>query len=281
MRKTLIALIMMASPMLYSLPYEEDDSLQIVPRTLNIGNDSEFVDEELAGGEKCRKPKQGPIGPTGPTGATGATGQQGERGTKGDTGPRGATGVTGVTGTSGATGIGVTGAPGATGATGTTGVQGLTGAAGATGSLGSTGAVGPTGASLASYGTMNNNVNPTVVVAGGTIPFNQGFFHDMNGADVPPPLLIFTVNNSGDYEITFGASFLQINIEIQLFRNGSPVTGGSLLCASSLEMTTASVIDPFVVAGDTYQVKCITGGTLQSSGADINAFLVIKQLAQR
>lgn len=137
-------------------------------------------------------------GATGPTGPTGATGPRGDPGPAGSTGPRGATGLTGSTGPTGPSGpTGLTGATGASGPTGSTGSQGTTGAPGATGLVG----LSP------SFGSFYSS-NDQFILQNQAVYFEKENFPQVGNAFSYTPAVgstIFTINQTGYYEISYGA----------------------------------------------------------------------------
>ena len=151
---------------------------------------------------------------TGPTGPAGS----------GSTGPTGAQGVTGVTGPTGSQGlIGPTGPTGVTGPTGSQGLMGPTGPTGAMGPMGADGLMGPTGptgpAGFLSidfgYAYLLGSAGGTVVAAGATVILNQ-LVSTPPGTKLSLASGLITVNDTGFYQVTFGASSASASTPIQL-----------------------------------------------------------------
>lgn len=159
------------------------------------------------------------------------------KGATGPTGPKGPAGATGITGAMGPSGvIGATGSTGPTGPNGSTGPNGPPGFAGATGpggSTGSTGSMGVTGTATflapslgAFYSTRQQMLGASgdaiffehtnAPITGTAIAFTPG---------VGPAGETFTINQTGFYEISYGAFSVQTSTtgqgSIALSFNGS------------------------------------------------------------
>lgn len=181
-------------------------------------------------------------------GARGATGRQGA------VGPAGATGATGVTGEQGI--------QGETGATGATGEQGL---------IGPTGPTGPTGTTpevfTAAFGGQYAEIADMIILTP-EVPYQVNFTEQMPSNDVEYGINSLTVNNAGNYLISYffsGSSIgdlfgintsvtLNGNDILPLYRNIALDTSNSLYVSALVALNAGDVIATYITS--------VSGGTV-------------------
>lgn len=159
------------------------------------------------------------------------------------------------------------GRPGPQGPTGATGPAGPIGPTGSTGAIGPTGPMGPPGIisnfiSAVAHGDPYSN---QIVAPGNPVLFNT--VTDSSGSiSFTPGSGLFTVANTGDYEVTFGARFTSddggVNPVLSLYINGAENIQGRIAVIQTStaifqggEWATISLIFPVTTPNTTFEIK--------------------------
>ena len=166
------------------------------------------------------------------------------------------------------------------GIAGAVGAAGAVGSAGSSGSAGSVGATGPTGvAELSAYAavfTKNTAItlSPVLPVANpNTLIFDT--VSVVHGISYNNTTGVFTVTQTGDYSITYGAAMITVPLSLAgalaIQVNGSTSDGSQLNTLTADQMNSISTII-HLTAGDTFEVVNISAAYSSSD------FLLVREV---